>query len=241
MADAGLPLTPWLHHLEKHLPIARQGQDPEGVHQVRVAGRRLRVWLELAGLRVLQDDLAWLVQCAGRVRDLEVLLQHPDLSPSFRRWAQEELKQARQAFVPLLNSSRLAGLLAALATLPPLVRSVAQARLERLEERVGRRASIWEQTGQLEHLHALRRALRRLRYAREWLELETKAIKALQESFGQVGDLAFTLAYLQAFETGGGRASRYRQQLKARLTLALEEAQYLWHKQKHQLGLPGRG
>ncbi len=241
MADAGLPLTLWLHHLEKHLPIARQGQDPEGVHQVRVAGRRLRVWLELAGLRVLQDDLAWLVRGAGRVRDLEVLLQHPDLPSSFQHWIQGQLTQARQTLTPMLDSPRLAGLLEALTVLPPLERPVAQARLERLAQRVERRARAWEQEQELESLHALRRALRRLRYAREWLDLETKAIKALQERFGQVGDLAFTLAYLQAFEAEGGRASRYRQKLKAKLTLALEEAQYLWHKQKHQLGLPGRG
>ncbi|HEU4743256.1 MAG TPA: CHAD domain-containing protein, partial [Meiothermus sp.] len=60
--------TRWLLHLENHLPVARKGADPEGVHQVRVAGRRLRVWLELGGYQVLHDDLRWLVRGAGKVR-----------------------------------------------------------------------------------------------------------------------------------------------------------------------------
>jgi CHAD domain-containing protein len=40
-----------------HLPLALSGEDPEGVHQVRVAGRRLRAYLDLLGFRVLKDDL----------------------------------------------------------------------------------------------------------------------------------------------------------------------------------------
>jgi CHAD domain-containing protein len=39
----------WVAHLGAHLPLALSGEDPEGVHQVRVAGRRLRAYLDLLG------------------------------------------------------------------------------------------------------------------------------------------------------------------------------------------------
>ena len=83
-------LTPWLDHLVAHLPVAREGRDAEGAHQIRVAGRRLIVWLELSGYGVLRDDLRALVRGAGRVRDLEVLLQET-LPRSFEHWLRERL------------------------------------------------------------------------------------------------------------------------------------------------------
>lgn len=231
-----IDLDRWLQHLREHLPIAKEGRDPEGVHQVRVAVRRLRVWLRLAGLRVLEDDLAWLVRSAGEVRDLEVLLLNNHLPEAFRRWAASRLKEARAAFVPLLDSPRLAGLLQALANLPPLDEAPAQTRLKRFVRQVERKAEEWQQEGGLERLHALRRALRRLRYAREWLGQDSQRIKQLQEVFGRVGDLSFTLRYLAAYEAAGGRgAAAYKRQLEAQLQGALEAAQEAW--QAHQANL----
>jgi CHAD domain-containing protein len=231
-----IALSPWLAHLRKHLPIARQGQDPEGVHQVRVAVRRLRVWLQLAGMRVLEDDLAWLVRAAGQVRDLEVLLLHPDLPPAFQKWARVRLKQARTEFIPVLDSPRLAGLLQALSILPPLDGKAAQARLARLAQRVERRAEEWRAEDSIESLHALRRALRRLRYAREWLQQDSEIVKKLQDIFGQVGDLSFTLNYLSIYEAEGGRAPiRYRKKLEAGLTQALATAKQTWKDHKDDL------
>jgi CHAD domain-containing protein len=227
---SAIDLKPWLQHLLEHLPMAREGQDPEGVHQVRVAVRRLRVWLQLAGMRLLEDDLAWLVRAAGQVRDLEVLLQHPSLPKAFRVWAKTQTKQARAELVPLLDSPRLAGLLLALSILPPLDKKMAEPRLERFMRQVERRSQVWRSEDNIEALHALRRSLRRLRYAREWLGLDSDAVKALQEIFGQVGDLSFTLNYLAAFEAQGGRTPpRYRKQLEASLAQALEAAKQAWN------------
>ena len=63
------------------LPAARAGIDPEGVHQARVATRRLRSDLRtfrplLDGTWVdaLRADLEWLADALGRVRDADVLL-----------------------------------------------------------------------------------------------------------------------------------------------------------------------
>ncbi len=230
-------LDRWLQHLQEHLPIAQEGRDPEGVHQVRVAVRRLRVWLRLAGLRVLEDDLAWLVRSAGEVRDLEVLLLNNHLPEAFRRWAASRLKEARAAFVPLLDSPRLAGLLQALSNLPPLDEASAQTRLKRFVRQVERKAEEWQSQESLEHLHALRRALRRLRYAREWLEQDSQPIKLLQEAFGRVGDLSFTLRYLAAYESEGGRGvAVYKRQLEAQLQGALEAAREAWRAHQARLG-----
>jgi CHAD domain-containing protein len=226
----------WLQHLLEHLPIAREGHDPEGVHQVRVAVRRLRVWLQLAGMQVLEDDLAWLVRAAGQVRDLEVLLQHPNLPAAFQKWARVRWEEVRAGFIPVLDSPRLAGLLQALAILPPLDGKAAESRLERFTLRVERRAEEWRSKDSIESLHALRRALRRLRYAREWLGQDSDAVKALQEIFGQVGDLSFILTYLEAFETEGGRVPfRYRKKLETDLAEALTVAKKAWKNHQDDL------
>ncbi len=59
---------------------ARDGRDSEGVHQLRVALRRLRAafdlfapWLPPAEARGLRREAAWLARRAGRARDLDVL------------------------------------------------------------------------------------------------------------------------------------------------------------------------
>ncbi|MER3482613.1 MAG: metal-chelation protein CHAD [Meiothermus sp.] len=229
-----ISLTPWLQHLSEHLPVAREGQDREGVHQVRVAVRRLRVWLELAGMGILEDDLAWLVRGAGKVRDLEVLLGYPRLPKAFQDWAKDRLGEARTELVPMLDSARLKGLLQALSSLPPLERPLAEGRLGRFVHRVRRRAEGWERHDDFERLHALRRALRKLRYAREWLALDTEAIKELQDALGAVGDITFTLNYLDAFEADGGKATvQFRRGLETRLTKALGEAKASWESQKN--------
>ncbi|WP_114314147.1 CHAD domain-containing protein [Thermus caldifontis] len=94
----------WLEHLKKHFPLALEGQDLEGVHQVRVAARRLRVYVELLGWRVLRDDLSRLFRGTSRVRDLEVALSHP-LPPGFRDHLKESLVRTRRALPELLASS----------------------------------------------------------------------------------------------------------------------------------------
>lgn len=75
--------------LVDHDPIVRIGDDPEGVHQTRVATRRLRSDLRtFRGLlepewnQLLRNELRWLGGELGAVRDADVLLerftQHAD-------------------------------------------------------------------------------------------------------------------------------------------------------------------
>ncbi|WP_105317316.1 CHAD domain-containing protein [Thermus tenuipuniceus] len=194
----------WVEHLRAHLPVALSGKDPEGVHQVRVAGRRLRVYLDLLGWRVLRDDLRRLVQGAGRVRDLEVVLAGPWALPQgFRRFLEGELHLAREALSPLLASPWTAALLGALEVLPPLEEGQALRALGRLEAKAKRRWKALSLNPSPEALHAYRRALRRVRYAKEFLGLPSRREKILQEALGNLQDLEVLLGLLEAFLSQG--------------------------------------
>ncbi len=64
-------------------PVARAGDDPEGVHQMRVATRRLRAELRLfspamktKAVKRLRTELRWLGQTLGAARDIDVLRTH---------------------------------------------------------------------------------------------------------------------------------------------------------------------
>src|SRR6476646_5968998 len=64
-------------------PVARVGEDPEGVHQARVATRRLRSDLRTFGPLLdpewatsLGDEVRWLGSELGVAREAEVLLGH---------------------------------------------------------------------------------------------------------------------------------------------------------------------
>jgi CHAD domain-containing protein len=116
---------------------ARLGEDPEAIHQARVATRRLRA--QLAAMRPLFPDtgrvihlraeLAWLGRALGRVRELDVLsarlTERTRSLPSADRTAAERLlspleevrTDARARLLLAMESSRYARLLVALRSL----------------------------------------------------------------------------------------------------------------------------
>jgi CHAD domain-containing protein len=68
--------------LVRHDPVVRRGVDPEGVHQARVATRRLRSdlrtfssLLDAQWTQRLRDELSEFAALLGAVRDADVLLQ----------------------------------------------------------------------------------------------------------------------------------------------------------------------
>jgi CHAD domain-containing protein len=68
--------------LIRHDPVVRLDEDPEGVHQMRVATRRLRSdlrtfrpLLDESWSSTLRDELGWLADLLGDVRDGDVLLE----------------------------------------------------------------------------------------------------------------------------------------------------------------------
>jgi CHAD domain-containing protein len=119
--------------LLEHEAVARAGIDPEGVHQMRVAVRRLRAALKADGgiqdAARLQEELKWLGTSLGAVRDLDVQLEHlrgqsADFADDERAAVERLLRgllldrrRARQRMLATLRSRRYAALLESLNAL----------------------------------------------------------------------------------------------------------------------------
>ena len=124
-----------LYALDRHEPIARLGDDAEGVHDVRVATRRLRAGLALMheaftpDLTALREELRWVATSLGGVRDLDVLLEELDhwetSGPASRAEAlapvrgiiQRDWEAARVTLLAALDSDRYAAVIQALSAL----------------------------------------------------------------------------------------------------------------------------
>jgi CHAD domain-containing protein len=187
-----------LRVLLKHDPGTRSGVDPEDLHQMRVAVRRMRAVLRAArplldqgwadGLRA---ELGWLGRALGPVRDLDVLLERlhgeaaalgePDAAAAGRLLAalEEERAEARSAMLDALDSGRYRALLRRVlaAATSPVPASAAPGRRPALEElvtrefrrlRAGVRAAGDDPPDAV--LHALRIQGKRLRYTAELVE-----------------------------------------------------------------------
>lgn len=83
---------------------ARDGRDIEGVHQMRVAMRRLRAafvflapWLEGDAAAAFDREVKWMARKLGAVRDLDVLLADTLAPVSKARGKDRDLKALRRA------------------------------------------------------------------------------------------------------------------------------------------------
>jgi CHAD domain-containing protein len=83
-----------------HDPLVRTSGDPEGVHQARVASRKLRSHLRTFGplldpewTEPLRSELGWLAMGLGAVRDREVLLER--LTERAKTLPASDLRSAR--------------------------------------------------------------------------------------------------------------------------------------------------
>ncbi len=204
---------------------ARELRDPEGVHQARVALRRLRTDLtQLAG--VLDEswrtrtahELAHFGRILGRRRDLDVVIgllaSVTAREPTLDTTVLEHLDARREASAPqirhALGSRRYARLMRGLvdATLDPPIATVS---LPALDALVVRWPSAWDVVSAQIHpseddasLHALRIATKRARYATEvaeWLGEDVHAIVeravAAQDSLGVVHDTVVAAAHVE--------------------------------------------
>jgi triphosphatase len=128
-----------LRELSAHEPGTRLGEDPEELHDLRVATRRLRAALVLfssalpARASAMREELRWIAGQLGAVRDLDVQL---DELTKMGRWSDEweatgigtglahlrvllaaERDRARERLLDALDSSRWERLTAALLAL----------------------------------------------------------------------------------------------------------------------------
>lgn len=225
-----LPATTWLDDLARQIERAGADVDPEAVHRLRVAAGRLSVWLELGARRSLRDDLRWLRRSASVVRDLDVISAHEaGVQSGGARWAEtlrRERADAAAALRATLATPRVGALVAALSFVPDpdavCVRSCLQ-RLKRRVERAGDRLDDPEDREAA--LHRLRRRVRRLRYALEWMGADAKDLRALQEHLGDLNNLAVELAKLESRGNDHALESRrksVRREMDERRDLALD-------------------
>ena len=189
-------LTALFDTLEANVPGTVRDLDPEFLHDLRIAVRRTRSALKLAG-DALPGDLArrfraefkWLGDLTTPTRDLDVyLLGYPDLAgrllaasaddlAPFRDHLERSRAAEQRKLARGLRSARFTRLAAgwrdALAAVPagrsrPAVARLAAARIARAHRRVIRDGSAIGPTSPPESLHELRKRCKELRYLLEF-------------------------------------------------------------------------
>jgi CHAD domain-containing protein len=226
--------------LLRHDPGVRLGGDDEDVHQARVAARRLRSDLRTfrsvvdpAWAQPLREELSWLGERLGRVRDADVLLtrlraQAAALPPTDQRAAtallarlEGERESARADLIAVFDGDRYVRLLDQLAdaaVAPRLVDDEAGARARRALPALVR--SPWKH---LQHavealgddpedaaLHEIRIRAKRLRYAAEAAapvigKRATRLAKAAAALQTVLGDLQDAVVADAWLRAAGGR------------------------------------
>jgi triphosphatase len=181
--------------LEAKEPGTRLGEDPEELHDMRVATRRMRAALDLFAnvlpvrAHTLHAELGWAAGVLGAVRDLDVQLEDLAVLPRSGGddpWTglitllEGEREQARSDMLAALDSMRWERLLKALAVMVqqgPLQRSVAGRRpasmampdlIEARHSAVVKAARRAKTSGVAGDYHRLRIRCKRLRYSLEF-------------------------------------------------------------------------
>ena len=201
-----------------HDPGTRLGDDPENLHQHRVAARRTRAILR-AGKGYLDADwrssltgpLEQLADATGPVRDLDVLLEHvhtqlevldkPDRKAGLTLVSrlQGEREAARRRLVETLEGEQYGLLLARLCPPPRLAPETKEIPLERIARKEFRRlakaARRLPTSPQENATHRLRILLKRARYTAELYGPQEKgsrrflsAARSLQDLLGEHQD-----------------------------------------------------
>lgn len=214
----GDALAAQLDELERTEPGVRRGDDPEAVHDMRVAVRRLRSTLRTVRPLLDRDwtdrmrrELAWIGDSLGEVRDLDVLLARLEeeanrldggdavVAVALLRPLATRRDDARAELLGTLGSPDFAALVRELrgaSANPPLVRAdlsfdeLAAKEFRRLRKRGGIRPTL-SNAG----LHQRRIRIKRARYAAELAESPSgklrkfiRAAKAAQDTLGEHHD-----------------------------------------------------
>ena len=226
--------------LIQHDPQVRRGSDPEAVHQARVATRRLRSDLKTlepflvpAAVSRLREDLAWLGELLGAVRDLDVLTHR--IEDHAQRVPRAEV-EARDALISMcrddrrvrwlelveaMGSPRYINLLEALvaASHEPSVakgsRRRARPKFRKLVRKTWRRTaravSELDREPSDASLHEVRKRAKRARYAAELgrgvfgkpARRLAKRLETVQDALGELQDAVVAEEYLWSLTTRG--------------------------------------
>jgi triphosphatase len=238
-----------LGRIEANVGGAREGRDPECLHQLRVGLRRLRAVLQafraLPGRkrrRRLERSARELTRGLGAVRDWDVLIERLESAagqaPLAAR-ARRERATAQSELRRLLSSARWRDFLAGAHSLRP-----PRGRLPSLPE-FGRRAMQRARRKAMKHArrmdwksaarrHALRVRLKRLRYTCEIFAASFPArpaaaylgrLERLQDILGELNDIRVGHGLLAPSGPGG---HGMRRQLAARQAILLRRLQPAW-------------
>lgn len=221
--------------LVEHDPGTRLGSDPEDLHQLRVATRRLRAFLRAGRpllhrepAEALRGELGWLGGALGPARDLDVLLEHfaaearvvGGAAHDFVTTLEARRVDARTALLDALGSGRYLRLLDRLDEFvgaPPFagaeqvpLASIWWRETKKLQRAVAALGAEPEDTA----LHAVRISVKRARYAAELAAHElgergatyVDRAKAAQDVLGAHQDA--TVGIEQILSWAGGRADR---------------------------------
>ncbi len=177
----------------QHEPVARLGEDVEGVHQMRVSARRLRAAIETfrealpAGLVAQAGELRWFTHALGDMRDLDVQRERlarlaspvdPKAVAALDAILREHYEAAREAMLAALDSKRYVAMVDSLDELlragvvgdrgdGPALES-APGLIRAWRRRVRRAGDAIEANTPHEAYHQLRLKTKALRYAIEF-------------------------------------------------------------------------
>jgi CHAD domain-containing protein len=202
-----------LREIERHDPGTRLGRDPESLHDMRVAVRRLRALLRAGGKLVATDTeeldarLKELGRVLGGVRDLDVLIERLEAEAAelgegdaerarpLLAVLRKERSRCRRRMLAFLRSDGYLALLDDTAgTIEELESSGSDASLGRLADKAFKktRKAVRELPDEPadEELHAVRKKGKRARYAAELAGRKkfVKRAKKLQDVLGEHQD-----------------------------------------------------
>lgn len=218
-----------------HDAVVRAGIDPEGVHQARVGTRRLRSDLRAYGALLLpvwasslREELSWLADALGAVRDADVLLERLEGRVATLGRGQRggggvlvdrlcsERDDARRELLDVLDDQRYLDLLDRLVDAIHHPAVVASAERPARKVLPGLAAEPWKRLRKAvdalgpepedEQLHAVRIKAKQARYAAEVAAIAAgkparrfaKAVAGLQEVLGDLQDAAVSETWLRS-------------------------------------------
>lgn len=182
-----------------HEPGTRIGEDPEELHDMRVASRRMRAAMKVfsealpARFEELQEEVKWIAGALGEVRDLDVQLEQletwlSEADPedrealgTVRGVLEERREKTRGDMLHALDSRRYAELVEALTSLlkrgpesgsasaASPVLATAPGLIRGLYKKVRKTGDRLKEDSSGEEYHKLRKRAKRLRYALEFL------------------------------------------------------------------------
>jgi len=182
-----------------HEPGTRIGDDPEALHDMRVATRRMRAAMKIFEMPLpvraqrFRDEFKWIAGALGEVRDLDVQLERLDgwissassgdreLLEELRAVFHERRKKARRSMLRRLNSRRYARLVESFGAFLERgpsrraqasrqpILAVAPDLVRKPYRKVRKLGDPLSEESSGEEYHELRKKGKRLRYALEFL------------------------------------------------------------------------